>query len=123
MEPIDTSIDSPHPNISESPKNETVSKELALSFHKSICGSWERAWEPSHSLRLLVSSRNGSQAPELIQRAAIKYGDKTYPKNESKREDIRDSKSEKNGMTSAMVNAPSQVKPRIPPQEAHPTRV
>jgi hypothetical protein len=48
---------------------------------------------------------------------------KMNPKKESKREDIKDSKSEKNGMTSAMMKAPSQVAAKIPPQDAHPTRV
>lgn len=48
---------------------------------------------------------------------------KMNPKKESKREDIKDNKSEKNGMTSAMMKAPSQVAASIPPQDAHPTTV
>lgn len=45
------------------------------------------------------------------------------PKNESKSELIKDSKSEKKGMTSAMIKATSQVTARIPVQEAQPTIV
>lgn len=45
------------------------------------------------------------------------------PKKESKSEDINDNKSEKNGITSAMMKAPIQVAPRIPAHAAHPTTV
>lgn len=45
------------------------------------------------------------------------------PKKESKSEDIRDNRSEKKGMTSAMMKAPSQVRARIPAHAPHPTTV
>ena len=41
---------------------------------------------------------------------------KMNPKKESKRDDIKDNRSEKKGITSAMMKAPSHVAPRIPAQ-------
>ena len=48
---------------------------------------------------------------------------KMKPKKLSKREDIKESRSEKKGMTSAMMKAKTQVAPRMPAQDAHPTTV
>ena len=45
------------------------------------------------------------------------------PKKESKSELIKDSRSEKNGITSAMMNATIQVTAKIPAQEAQPRTV
>ncbi len=45
------------------------------------------------------------------------------PKKESKSELISDSKSEKNGITSAITKATIQVAARMPAQEAQPTMV
>ena len=45
------------------------------------------------------------------------------PKNESKSELIKDNKSEKNGMTSAMMKAAIQAQARIPAHVAQPTTV
>jgi len=45
------------------------------------------------------------------------------PKKESKSELIKDNKSEKNGMTSAIMKAAIHVIARIPPQEAQPITV
>lgn len=48
---------------------------------------------------------------------------KMKPKKLSKSEDMSDSKSEKKGMTSAMMKAPTQVRARIPIQAAQPLTV
>lgn len=48
---------------------------------------------------------------------------KVYPKKLSNRLDIKESRSEKNGMTSAMINARTQVAKRMLAQEAQPTTV
>ena len=45
------------------------------------------------------------------------------PKNESKSELIKDNKSEKNGMTSAIIKATIQVQARIPAHVAQPVTV
>ncbi len=45
------------------------------------------------------------------------------PKKESKSELINESKSEKNGITSAMMKATTQVPARMPAQEAQPITV
>lgn len=45
------------------------------------------------------------------------------PKKESKSDDIKLSKSEKNGMTSAMMKAPSHVKARMPAHALQPITV
>jgi hypothetical protein len=67
-------------------------------------------------------------APEYKSKPAIyrdqEFDDNTrYTDDEPNREDMRESMSEKNGMTSAMINARIHVLPTIPAQVAHATTV
>ncbi len=48
---------------------------------------------------------------------------KIHPKKESNKELIKESRSAKNGMTSAMIKATTQVTARMPAQAAHPMTV
>jgi len=82
-----------------------------------------RALIAAKRMPVIDFSRRTSMPPSALRIRKYATPQKMKPKKLSNSDDIRDNKSEKKGITSAMMKAAIHKAPRIPAHAAHPTTV